>query len=271
MKTGPDADRTEAGPAGADAAGTAKPGGRARGIDRVIALMEHLHRRRSPTRIADIARETGTPRSTVYELVNTLVEARWLELRDGDGTVYFGPAMHYYGSDYLDSVDLIRKARIEVAHLAETVGETAQFCTLEGDKYLVVLNEPGRRMFRISSEIGIKVPIPWTASGRLLVDHMSAQEILDFIPSGDFTLPDGRRIGGEEFLRDIERARAEGHVRTTGLVDRFTTCLAAPVRDGAGRCIATICFVIPADTGEAEQQAMIATLKESAEKLSVPR
>lgn len=253
------------------AAAKEKAGGRARGIDRVIALMEHLHRLRTPTRIADIARDTGTPRSTVYELVNTLVEARWLELRDGDGAVYFGPAMHYYGSDYLDSVDLIRKARGEVTHLSETVGETAQFCMLDGNKYLVVLNEPGRRMFRISSEIGIKVPIPWTASGRLLVDHMAPDEIRAFIPADDFVLPDGRRIVEEEFLRDIAQAREAGFVRTTALVDRFTTCLAAPVRDPAGRCIATICFVVPVDTEADQQAAMIETLKASAGRLSGAR
>ncbi|HYG89178.1 MAG TPA: IclR family transcriptional regulator [Azospirillum sp.] len=254
------------GPKGED-----KATGRARGIDRVIALMDHLHRLRAPTRIADIARDTGTPRSTVYELVNTLVAARWLELRDNDGAVYFGPAMHYYGSDYLDSVDLIRKARAEVSRLAEAVGETAQFCTLEGDKYLVVLNEPGRRMFRISSEIGIKVPIPWTASGRLLVDHMDPDEIVGFIPDEDFVLPDGRRIERDSFLRDIAQARRDGFVRTTGLVDRFTTCLAAPVRDAARRCVATICFVVPADTSEAEQRSMIDALLDAAGKLSVPQ
>ncbi|WP_207459267.1 IclR family transcriptional regulator [Azospirillum sp. SYSU D00513] len=248
-----------------------KATGRARGIDRVIGLMEYLHRRRAPARIADIARETGTPRSTMYELVNTLVEARWLEMRSDDGIVYFGPAMHYFGSDYLDSVDLIRKARTEVAHLSERMGETAQFCALEGNKYVVVLNEPGRRMFRISSEVGIKVPIPWTASGRLLVDHMGPSEILGFIPEEDFTLPDGRRIVQEEFLRDIAEARAAGFVRTTALVDRFTTCLAAPVRDAAGCCTATICFVVPADTEAEQQEEMIRLLKDSAARLSVPQ
>ncbi len=257
--------------AAGQAMGQATATARARGIDRVIALMEHLHRLRAPARIADIARDTGTPRSTVYELVNTLVEARWLETRDEDGTVFFGPAMHYYGSDYLNSVDLIRKARREVNHLAEVIGETAQFCMLDGNKYLVVLNEPGRRMFRISSDIGIKVPIPWTASGRLLVDHMGPDEIRAFIPEEDFTLPDGRRIVEEEFLRDMAAAREAGYVRTTGLVDRFTTCMAAPVRDTQGRCIATICFVVPADTDADEQNAMIEALKDSAGKLSMAR
>lgn len=246
------------------------PTGRARGIDRVIALMEHLHRRRSPARIADLARECGMPRSTVYEIVATLVGARWLDLREDEGTVYFGPAMHYYGNDYLDSVDLIRKARGEVARLAAAVGETAQLCMLDGNKYLVVLNEAGRRMFRISSDVGVKVPIPWTASGRLLVGHLDPEALRDFIPEDDFVLPDGRRIGVDDFMAEMATARTQGFARTTGLVDRFTTCLAVPVSDPAGRCVATVCFVVPAETGADEQAAMIATLQDCAARLAFP-
>ena len=119
----------------------------------------------------------------------------------------------------------------------------------------------------------VTLPESWKgdASGRLLVDHMDADEIRRFIPSDDFVLPDGRRIAEDEFLEDIGRARTQGYVRTTALVDRFTTCLAAPVRDPAGRCIATICFVVPADTTEEAQQVMIDTLKASAERLSPGR
>jgi DNA-binding IclR family transcriptional regulator len=244
--------------------------GRARGIDRVIRLMEYLHRRREPTRISDIARDTGTPRSTVYELINTLVEARWLDLREREGVVYFGPAMHYYGYDYIDGVDLIRKARGEVSRLAATVGETAQLCMLDGNKYTVVLNESGRRMFRISSDVGVKVPIPWTASGRLLVGHMGAEQLREFIPDDDFVLPDGRRIDSDAFMAEMDAARAKGFARTTGLVDRFTTCLAAPIHDPSGRCVATVCFVVPAETDAARQNEMIDVLKTTAVELASP-
>ena len=154
-------------------------------------------------------------------------------------------------------------------HLAETVGETAQFCILDGNKYLVVLNEVGRRMFRISSDVGVKVPIPWTASGRLLVDHLDPDGIRAFIPPEDFVLPDGRRIAFDDFIADIRRAHAAGFARTTALVDRFTVCLAAPIRAIDGRCTATICFVIPADTGDAREAEMAEILKTSAAKLSL--
>lgn len=244
---------------------------RARGIDRVIDILDYLHAKRSPVRIGELARATQTPRSTIYEIVNRLVEARWLELRNGDGAVFFGPAMHYYGSDYLESVDLIRTARLEVTRLAEQVGETAQLCSLDGDKYIVMLNEPGRRMFRISSEIGIKVPIPWTASGRLLVDHLSPDQVREFIPGDDFRLPDGRVIQVDDFVAEVALARRAGFARTSALVDRFTTCLAAPVRDSGGRCLATICFVVPADTTAEQQETMVEILKESGRKMSIAR
>ncbi|MGQ9366214.1 IclR family transcriptional regulator [Azospirillum sp. ST 5-10] len=243
--------------------------GRARGIDRVIAILDYLHQRRGPVRIGDIARDTGTPRSTIYEIVNRLVEAHWLEPRDGDGTVFFGPAMHFYGSAYLEGGDRIRSARAEVKRLVEHTGETAQYCALEGDKYTVVLNEPGRRTFRISSDVGIKVPIPWTASGRLLVDHLTLEEVLAFIPAEDFVLPDGRRTVPEAFVAEVARARENGYACTTGLVDRFTTCLAAPVRDAAGLCVATICLVIPADTDEGLLAGMIEALCASGRRLSL--
>ncbi|WP_029007508.1 IclR family transcriptional regulator [Azospirillum halopraeferens] len=243
--------------------------GRARGIDRVIAILDYLHQRRGPVRIADIARDTGTPRSTIYEIVNRLVDAHWLEPRDGDGTVFFGPAMHFYGSAYLEGGDRIRAARGEVKRLVEQTGETAQYCTLEGDKYTVVLNEPGSRTFRISSDVGVKVPIPWTASGRLLVDHLALEEVKAFIPPDDFVLPDGRVTAPEDFVAEVARAKSAGYARTTGLVDRFTTCLAAPVRDVGGRCVATICLVVPADTGEDDLAAMIEALRASGRRLSL--
>jgi len=36
------------------------------------------------------------------------------------------------------------------------------------------------------------------------------------------------------FVADIARARAEGSCMTNGLSDRFTCCLAAPIRDRRG-------------------------------------
>ncbi|MEQ8968316.1 MAG: IclR family transcriptional regulator [Azospirillaceae bacterium] len=233
----------------------------------MIAIFAFLHAHREPARIGAIARGVGAPRSTVYELVNRLIEAGILEPR-GDGGVYFGRAMHYYGADYVRSVALLEQAQKEVAHLAEECGETVQFCRLEGNKYTVVLMDAGRRTFKITSEIGVTVPIPWTASGRLLLGHMSAEEILAFIPEEDFVLADGRVLDKTDFLAEIDEAGRHGYAVTSGLVDDFTTCMAAPVIDGTGRVVATICFVVTRNTPTERQERLMERLLTSARSLS---
>ncbi|TIO82140.1 MAG: IclR family transcriptional regulator, partial [Mesorhizobium sp.] len=75
-------------------------GERRRGIDRVIMLLEALLKHRAPMRIGDIAKMINAPRSTTYEIVNSLLEAEMLENVGSEGYVYFGRAMHLFGWAY---------------------------------------------------------------------------------------------------------------------------------------------------------------------------
>ena len=165
--------------------------------------------------------------------------------------------MHLYGRAYADANPLHRRCREALDRLAAQTNATAQLCALRGNKYVVVDVRDGSGVFRITTDIGVEVPIPWTASGRLLLDHMPAGEILQFVPGEDFRLPDGRLVDADDFVADIARARADGCCMTNGLSDRFTCCLAAPVRDRSGVAVATHCFIVPIDTPEPRKQELL--------------
>lgn len=244
------------------------PAQRERGLDRAISLLDLLHRQRRPARIPDIARDLGAPRSTIYEIINRLLGAGILETYD-DGTVYFGKAVHFYAADYMAAHNLIRRAREEIDRLATETGETAQFCMLYGNKYTVVHMHAGARPFRISSDIGVGIPLPVTASGRLLLSHLTREELCAFVPEEDLRLPDGRVIGIDDFHRDIIEAQRQGYCVTAGLVDSFTQCMAAPVTDHAGRVVATICFMVPRDLAAKQSRRLLSRLVASGRALSV--
>jgi DNA-binding IclR family transcriptional regulator len=244
------------------------PGTRQRGIDRVISLLDALLQQHRPMRIGDIARQIGAPRSTTYEIVSRLVEADILQPHGPEGHVYFGRAAHLFGRAYADANPLLRRAGELMERLAAETEATVQLCGLKGNKYVVIDARDGGGLFRITTDIGVEVPIPWTASGRLLLGHMSDAEIRAFLPPEDFRLPDGRMLPVEAFLSDVARARAEGHCATTGLANRFTYCLAAPIRDQAGVVRSTLCFVLPADTCEARRNELLARLSMETELLA---
>lgn len=241
---------------------------RQHGIDRAIEILDALLRTHKPSRIGDLAKQIGAPRSTLYSIANRLIEAGILEPVGDEGSVYFGQAVHLYGRAYADANPLHRRCREVLDQLARQTSATAQLCALRGNKYVVVDTRDGSGVFRITTDIGVEVPIPWTASGRLLLDHMTAAEILDFIPEEDFVLPDGRVVDANDFVADIARARAEGRCMTNGLSDRFTCCLAAPIRDRRGIAVATLCFVVPIDSPAERKRELLDLLVRSALELS---
>ena len=222
---------------------------RARGVDRVIGILKQLHIARRPMTMRELIEATGAPRSSIYELVTM---------------------MHYYGADYAVHNDLISRAHQAILALVRTHDETAQLCMLEGNKYTVVLSENSSRPFNISSDIGVKVPIPWTASGRLLLAHLRADEIRNLIPDEDFVLDNGRRIGFDDFVRDVQRAADEGYCCTEGLSHTFRLCMAAPIRDRTGLPVAALCFMTSRDTEPEKRAAMLEDLLKSAKALSQP-
>jgi DNA-binding IclR family transcriptional regulator len=114
----------------------------------------------------------------------------------------------------------------------------------------------------------VLVPIPWTASGRFFVAHMSLAELKAFIPPEDFRLQNGRSIDPAKFLAEARVARDDGICAIAGLVDDYATCVAAPVTDRSGRCVACICFIVSSATDKARMAELKAMLIESARRLS---
>ena len=243
-------------------------GRRTRGLDRAFEVLDFLGSQREPMRPNEIAAKIGGPRSSIYELVNLMLRNGILEYRGDGGHVFLGRKLYFLGMAYREEFDLMRECGGVLAKLAELTRETAQLCVLDGNKYTVAMMKEGARPFRISSDIGERVPIPWTASGRLLLAHMSDQEIQEFIPPADFRLPDGNWLPPQEFIAQIRRAAEDGHFTFASIVDSFTQCFAVPVQKANGECVATLCLVAPKDDGLQNMEIYLRALKAAAQDLS---
>ena len=245
------------------------PQPRARALNRAVEIFQLLHTVRMPISIGEIAKRLKAPRSTIYEIVNLFLAVDILEYAGTSSEVYFGRAVHLYAHDYFATHALLREGQEEVRRLAALTGETCQLCMPIGNKYAVVAMQNSARLFRIGSDIGVLVPIPWTASGRLFVAHMTLDELAAFIPPEDFRMQDGRVVDPRKFLAEAKAARDRGICIIGGLVDEYATCVSAPVVvDPGGKCVASICFIVSSSLGLDRMQELTRLLIESARKLS---
>ena len=247
----------------------APDGGRTRGIDRAFEILECLHDSKKPLRPNEIAIAIGAPKSTTYDVVGLMLSRGILDRADAEGRVYLGRRLYLFGLSHLTHFDVMRLASGFLDHLSEVTGQTAQLCVLDNRKYVVAQMKEGERHFRISSDVGEPVALPWTASGRVLVSHLDDKVILKLIPSEDFILPDGKRLAEKTFLREVAEARLEGFYSCDGTAGRFTHCFAAAVYDEQRLCVATLCLLTPREEGIKDHRRYKQALVEAARDMTV--
>ncbi|MDX8497150.1 IclR family transcriptional regulator [Mesorhizobium sp. VK4C] len=218
---------------------------RTSGIDRVLQILDCLQRRGRPATAYEIARDIGAPLSTVYVIVDDMVEKELLDRKDG-GLLWLGPRLYQYGLTYARTLDLLNVATQEMHALAQSSKETIQICGRDGDYMVVLAMEEGKDHFQVTSRVGTRTPLNWTASGRLLVGHLPEAERLAIFARSATASPTGRAETDEHVLaRASEAALADGLAIQAGESDFSVACIASPIRDNLGACRATISIVVP--------------------------
>lgn len=232
-----------------DTAAPAARRSRTSGIDRSLQILDFLSARGRPASAYEIAKAIAAPLSTVYTLVDELSERGMLS-RPQDRLVWLGPRVMRYGLAYESRMDTLAEAKHEMARLSRLLGETVQICYRDEDLMVVAAMNDGEGHFRVSSDVGTRVPLNWTASGRLLVGHLPDRERLEMFRSIARPSPTGLAETDPALL--AEQAGADFRNRLAvqmGASDFAVACIAAPIRNQAGECTMTISIVL------AEQKA----------------
>jgi DNA-binding IclR family transcriptional regulator len=226
----------------------AKPEGETRrrvsGIDRAFQILDHLMERGTAARALDIARRIGAPTSTVYEIIDDLASRRVLT-RDADGLVALGPRLLHYGLAYRQATPFLAVAQREMQRLSAEIGESVQICGRDDDMMVVLAMADGPGPFRVTSHVGTRVPLNWTASGRLLTGHLPDADRIALYKRGARPSPTGRAETDASRLAHASRqALEEGLSIQLSESDYAVACIAAPIVDPSGDCPATISVVL---------------------------
>ncbi|MDB5816568.1 MAG: Transcriptional regulator, IclR family [Rhizobacter sp.] len=236
---------------------------RVSGIDRALQVLDHLQRTGAPAAPYAMAKELGLPLSTAYVLIDGLVE-RNLLARRADGTVWLGARLYHYGLSYAHSLDFLEVATHEMQRLRDEVGETVQVCARDGDDMVVVGMAEGPGHFQVNSRVGSRVPLNWTASGRLLVGHLAEAERRTLFERGAKASRTGR---ADTDAAHLARAAGEALVERLsiqiGESDYAVACIASPICDAGGACVATISIVLPEQRADKNQAHYIDAVKKA--------
>ncbi|WP_162913213.1 IclR family transcriptional regulator [Rhodospirillaceae bacterium SYSU D60014] len=253
---------------GAMEAGTATS--TSRSVRRALDILELMLARVEPLSVAELVRLLRIPKSTAYELVRTLAQAGYIERATAAGAYGLGRKLFELGMAYRSQVDLLKEGGQIVEELRDETGETVQLSVLEHDMMLVLVKEESPQPIRIISRVGSRVPVNWAAAGRLLVSDLDDDTLRALLKSIVRPSPTGRAPTDiDDLVMQIRKFRKQGYAVELNEANEHAGCVAAPVIDATGDCVAAVSIVAPEQRLQKKQrETLIAAVKAAANKLS---
>jgi DNA-binding IclR family transcriptional regulator len=188
--------------------------------------------------IPEITATLGLPKTTVHELVNTLVVRSYLVAHPDKPHRYrLGLPLFRLGSVFAEQVDLAREGRMVSEQISAACQETVHYVAKADSAHAV----------RLVSAVGRKLPAHCTAVGKMLLASLTAEEFAtryrDNEPLAAMTT---RSITSVPELRAhlveiADRGLAYEYCES----NEAAACVAAPVRDRTGRVVAAMSISVP--------------------------
>lgn len=213
---------------------------------RVLEILEQICSNADPD-IADISDRLGIPQPTVYRNIESLIEAGFI-VRDPSNRLSSGARLRSILFSSLIREPSVTARRALLQALSEEIQETVSISVPQGNTLVYFDRIEAHWPLRFNLQIGDKLPILGSASGKLYLSSMAGDEALSIFretPAG----PTARNTitSADNFVLELNRIRYEGYALDNEEFFDGMIGAAVPIRNQLGNpCafLSTHCLAI---------------------------
>jgi len=239
------------------------------GISAVLDVLDVLDRQ-GPATLAQLARETGTAKSTLHRVCSMMSERGWVARDPRSGYIELGPRVAWLARATPLS-PLTAGFHGVARRLLARHNETTCLTVLDGRDTVFIAKEETTHAVRLVTAVGSRLPAFAAASGRAMLADRPEEEVVALYGEYELETPTGRRLSGlDELMRILREARRRGYAENVDETALGLHCLAAPVGP-PGRVVAAITLCVPSGRmSAARKREMLSDLLRAAREI-VPR
>jgi DNA-binding IclR family transcriptional regulator len=194
--------------------------------------------------VAALASRLDIHRSSASRLAATLAQRGFLERAPGSESFRLGPALGRLGLLAMGGRGLMSESREVMERLAHETRETVVLSVLEGGETVDVAQANGPHLVGMRDWIGRRSPLHASSDGKVFLAFAgvgASPPSTRLAALTERTITDGGALAEE-----IDGVRRRGWASVEGEFEEGLNGLAAPVFDGAERCVAAISVSGPA-------------------------
>ena len=235
-------------------------------IERMMKLLDTLEQHPEPLGLKQISQYAGLHPSTTHRILSSMSADRLVDRVE--------PGSYRLGMRLLELGNLV-KSRISVRELAlplmrelhSHTGETANLSVRHDDEIVYVeRTSSGRSAMRVVHVIGARAALHITAAGKLFLLEEGFPKLREYAKrTGLASHTKNTLTSLPQLERELERIQRQGWATDAEEAEIGVRCVAAGIRDDAGRLIAALSLSTPADRMKPQWGALV---KETADRIS---
>jgi IclR family acetate operon transcriptional repressor len=214
---------------------------------RAFALIEHLVAADGPVSLAGIAHDVDMPKASLHRMLASLEAAGLLSRAPDHRNAYvIGPRLARLGLGVVARSGARRLRRAILARLVAELGETCNLTMLHGADVLYLDRVETAWPLRLDLKPGSRVPAYCSASGKLMLallpDGQRAALLRTLVPA---RYTPNTIVDPVAFEAELDRVAGKGIALDNEEFVAGVICVAVPVMDTQGHCIAAIAMHAP--------------------------
>ena len=214
-----------------------------RTLQRGLDMLELLGAHAEGLALCELAQALRLPRSTAFNLAQTLTRLGYATQREDTGKYRLGLKMFEIGAGAMHQVDvmeLIRGCMAEVHHKINETMHLAERDTLYIDKL------DSTQSIRMTSYVGSRAPLYCTALGKAILSTMDDDEVRRLYADTPMTALTPHSITSlDRLLEQLAEVRSRGYAVEREESNENVCCVAIPLRNREGRAVYALSVSAP--------------------------
>jgi IclR family acetate operon transcriptional repressor len=200
---------------------------------------------RQPAGVAELARATGIPKSSVQRALRTLQTAGWIRPAGGGITRWVVTTKALHVGRHAAELSLRDVAVPVMEDLRRRIDETIHLAIPDGDKVVLIERLETSKPVRIILALGMSLPLHASAHGKAVLAVGLAATVDQLLASPLPRYTDTTITDPAELLAELRQIRTRGYSTNSGEWRPDVSAVAAAVMNDTGHPVASISINVP--------------------------
>lgn len=208
-------------------------------VERTLRVIERLAEDPEGKGLVQLAGETDLPPSTAHRVLHTLCKAGYAAQEKASGRYRLTAKLLEVSRQGVVSRSLREAALAPLSHLRDETRESAHLAVLDQGLVVTVESFMSTERNLIECRVGERMPVHCSSVGKCLLAYLSETALSRLFGEITLTRHTPHTLCDTEGLQqDLATVRARGYALDWDEHEVGIRCMAAPVRDAAGKVVA---------------------------------